>query len=145
MDLYSRMIVGWQLEDHMEANLVVDPLQKALSRRSPDPGMILHSDRGGQYVATDLKKLVTKHQLRQSMSRADDPYDNAFAESFFSRFKAELLEGGAFLDIEDARTEIFDFIEMYYNRIRRHSSLGYKSPMDFEAIYYQNYSLNSQE
>jgi transposase InsO family protein len=96
-------------------------------------------------VSADLKKLVTKLQLRQSMSRADDPYDNAFAESFFSRFKAELLEGGAFLDIEDARTEIFDFNEMYYNRIRRHSSLGYKSPMNFEITYYRNYSLNSQE
>ena len=96
-------------------------------------------------MAADIKKVVAKHQLRQSMSRADDPYDNAFAESFFSRFKAELLEGGAFLDIEDARTEIFDFIEMYYNCIRRHSSLGYKSPIEFEALYYQNYSLNSQE
>ena len=70
------------------------------------------------------------------MSRADDPYDNAFAESFWSRFKAEVLEGGAFLDLEDARTEIFDYIEMYYNRIRRHSALGYKSPIIFENEYY---------
>jgi transposase InsO family protein len=129
----------------MEANLVVDPLQKALSRRNPASGLILHSDRGGQYVSTTLKKLVTKHQLHQTMSRADDPYDNAFAESFFSKFKAELLDVGAFLNREDARTKIFDFIEMYYNHIRRHSSLGYKSPMDSEAIYYQNYSLNLQE
>ena len=70
------------------------------------------------------------------MSRADDPYDNAFAESFWSRFKAEVLEGGAFLDIEDARTEIFDYIEIYYNRVRRHSALGYKSPLPFEADFY---------
>ena len=70
------------------------------------------------------------------MSCADDPYDNAFAESFFSRFKAELLQGGAFLDLEDARTEIFDFIEMYYNRVRRHSALGYQSPFIFEQQYY---------
>ena len=70
------------------------------------------------------------------MSRADDPYDNAFAESFWSRFKAEVLEGGAFVDLDDAHTEIFDYIEMYYNRIRRHSSLGNKSPLTFENEYY---------
>jgi len=78
------------------------------------------------------------------MSRADDPNDNAFAESFFSRFKTELLEDGAFLSLEDARTEIFEFIEMYYNPIRRHSALGYKSPLNFEKLYYQNHSLNLQ-
>ena len=70
------------------------------------------------------------------MSRKDDPYDNAFAESFWSRFKAEVLEGGAFVDVADAKTEIFDYIEVYYNRVRRHSSLGYKSPLQFESDYY---------
>ena len=145
MDLYSRVIVGWQVEDHMEDSLIIRPLKKALTWRRPAAGLIVHSDRGGQYVSDELKAVIAKHHARQSMSRADDPYDNAFAESFFSRFKAELLEGGAFLSLEDARTEIFDFIEMYYNRIRRHSALGYKSPLNFEAIYYQNNSLNLQE
>jgi transposase InsO family protein len=145
MDLYSRVIVGWQVEEHMEDSLIIRPLKKALDWRRPAAGLIVHSDRGGQYVSDELKAMIAKHHARQSMSRADDAYDNAFAESFFSRFKAELLEGGAFLSVEDARTEIFDFIEMYYNRIRRHSALGYKSPLDFEAIYYQTNSLNLQE
>ena len=145
MDLYSRVIVGWQVEMHMEDSLIIRPLKKALHWRRPAAGLIVHSDRGGQYVSDELKGVIAKHHARQSMSRADDPYDNAFAESFFSRFKAELLEGGAFLSLEDARTEIFDFIEMYYNRIRRHSALGYKSPLNFEAIYYQNNSLNLQD
>ncbi len=145
MDLYSRVIVGWQVEEHMEDSLIIRPLKKALDWRRPAAGLIVHSDRGGQYVSDELKGVIAKHHARQSMSRADDAYDNAFAESFFSRFKAELLEGGAFLSVEDARTEIFDFIEMYYNRIRRHSALGYKSPLDFETIYYQTNSLNLQE
>lgn len=145
MDLYSRMMVGWQVEAHMEESLIILPLQKALNWRKPAAGLITHSDRGGQYVSDELKKLIANHHARQSMSRVDDPYDNAFAESFFSRFKAELLEGGAFLSVEDARTEVFDFIEMYYNRVRRHSALGYKSPSDFETIYYQTNSLNLQE
>ncbi len=71
------------------------------------------------------------------MSRADDPYDNAFAESFWSRLKAEMLEGGAFLNLEDAKVEVFEYIEMYYNRVRRHSSLGYKNPEQFEKLYYE--------
>ena len=99
-------------------------------------GLIVHSDRGGHYVGNRFRKLLKKHHCLQSMSRADDPYDNAFAESFFSRFKTELLEGGTFLSLEDARTEIFEFIEMYYNRKRRHSALGYKSPLEFERLYH---------
>lgn len=136
MDLYSRMIVGWKVDDNMEDRLIVDALKQGLHKRQPAPGMIAHSDRGGQYVSDELRQLIDKHKIRQSMSRKDDPYDNAFAESFWSRFKAEVLEGGAFLDIDDARTEIFDYIEMYYNRVRRHSSLGYQSPLTFESLYY---------
>ncbi|CAN5812584.1 hypothetical protein BH24BAC1_BH24BAC1_34660 [soil metagenome] len=98
--------------------------------------MIAHSDRGGQYVSDGLRELMGAYRIRQSMSRADDPYDNAFAESFWSRFKAEVLEGGAFLEVEDARAEIFDYIEVYYNRVRRHSALGYKCPLQFESDYY---------
>ena len=89
-----------------------------------------------QYVGNRFRKLLKKHYCRQSMSRADDAYDNAFAESFFSRFKTELLEGRSFLNLEDARTEICEFIEMYYNRKRRHSALGYKSPLEFERLYH---------
>ncbi len=128
--------MGWKVDDNMEDALIVDALNQGLHKRQPAPGLIAHSDRGGQYVSDELKKLINKHKIRQSMSRKDDPYDNAFAESFWSRFKAEVLEGGAFLDIEDARTEIFDYIEIYYNRVRRHSSLGYQSPLTFESQYY---------
>lgn len=136
MDLYSRMVVGWKVDDNMEDRLIVDALRQGLHKRQPTPGLIAHSDRGGQYVSNDLRKLIDKTGIRQSMSRKDDPYDNAFAESFWSRFKAEVLEGGAFLSVEDARTEIFDYIEIYYNRVRRHSSLGYQSPLNFETQYY---------
>jgi len=136
MDLYSRMLVGWQVNDNMEEELIISALHKGLGWRKPAAGMIIHSDRGGQYVGNRFRKLLKKHHCLQSMSRADDPYDNAFAESFFSRFKTELLEGGTFLNLEDARTEIFEFIEMYYNRKRRHSALGYKSPLEFEHLYH---------
>lgn len=144
MDLFSRVIVGWQIDNNMEEVLIIQALTKALGWREPAAGLIVHSDRGGQYVGNQFRKLLDKHDCLQSMSRADDAYDNAFAESFFSRLKTELLEDGAFLSLQDARTEIFEFIEMYYNPIRRHSSLGYKSPLNFEKFYYQNHSLNLQ-
>lgn len=138
LDLFSRHIVGWQVEKHMEEDLVIKALEKALWKRQPAPGLILHSDRGGQYVGERFRKLIKAY--RQSMSRKSDSYDNAFAESLFSRFKGELLQGGSFLNLEDARTEIFEYIEMYYNPIRRHSALGNKSPLQFEKNFYLNLS-----
>lgn len=132
MDLCSRRIVGWSLEEHMREELVLEALKKALFKRRPSEGMILHSDRGGQYAGSRFRKLLSDQKLRQSMSRADDPYDNAFMESYFSRFKAELLQQGVFDSVEDARTEVFEYIEMYYNPIRRHSALGYRSPANYE-------------
>lgn len=138
MDLFSRRIVGWQVGETMEDELVVLPLRRALQLHQPAVGLIIHSDRGGQYISTELKEVIRLWHLRPSMSRADDPYDNAFAESLWSRLKAELLEGGVFLNIEDAYTEIFDYIEVYYNRERKHSSLGYRSPEQFEQEYYTN-------
>jgi putative transposase len=139
MDLYSRRIVGWQLENHMREELVITALNKALQSRSVTPGLILHSDRGGQYAGSNFRKLLMKRKIQQSMSRADDPYDNAFMESYFSRFKAELLEDGMFDNLENARTEIFEYIEMYYNTGRKHSVLNYKSPQEYENHYF--YSL----
>jgi putative transposase len=136
MDLYSRKVVSWQLEEHMKEELIVDAFKKASLIRSPKNGMIVHSDRGGQYAGNKFRKLINASKLFQSMSRADNPYDNAFMESCFSRFKAELLQGGAFQNREDAQTEIFEFIEMYYNTKRRHSSLNYQSPMNYENNYY---------
>lgn len=137
-DLFSRRIVGWQIAENMEETLVISALEKGLQSRSPAPGLIVHSDRGGQYVSKILRKLIKKWYCRQSTSRTDNCYDNAVAESLFSRFKAELLQNGTFLSLEDATTEIFEYIEIYYNRIRRHSALGYESPNQFEEKYYQH-------
>jgi putative transposase len=137
LDLFSRMIVGWQIEDNMQEMLLIKALDKALQNRRPVPGLIVHSDRGGQYFSKKMRKLLKKHHCLQSMSRRDEVYDNSYAESFFSRFKAELMEDGAFMSLEDAKTEIFEFIEIYYNRKRRHSALGYKSPLAYERAYYR--------
>jgi len=103
------------------------------------PGLIVHSDRGGQYAGKGFRALLNKRGIVQSMSRADDPYDNAWAESYFSRLKAEVVQNGVFEDLQDARTEIFEYIEMYYNTIRLHSALNYQSPMNYENNYF--YSL----
>jgi putative transposase len=132
MDLYSRKIVGWDLQDHMRESLVTRSLQKAIASRAIQPKLLIHSDRGGQYGGNVFRKILHDRKMQQSMSDADNPYDNAHMESFFSRFKAELLEGGAFQNAEDARTEIFEFIEMYYNPKRLHSSIGYLSPNVYE-------------
>ena len=121
MDLFSRKIVGWQVADSMTAALVIEALKKAILREHLPTGLIVHSDRGGQYVDTELRKLLKQHRFEQSMSRADETYDNAHAESLFSRYKAELLEDGAFADLEQARSETFAYIEGYYNSSSQYS------------------------
>ncbi len=136
MDLYSRKIIGWHLDDNMKEALVIAAFKKALMNRTVTAALIVPSDRGGQYAGGKFRKLIHSNQLLQSMSRADNPYDNAFMESCFSRFKTELLQDGAFENLQDAQTEIFEYIEMYYNTKRRHSSLMYESPDNFEKNYY---------
>jgi len=137
LDLYSRKIVGWKVAETMTANLIIEAMAQVIRRERPAPGMIVHSDRGGQYVATEFRSLLKRAGFEQMLSRADETYDNAHAESLFSRDKTELLEGGAFADVEQARMETFIYIESYYNRVRRHSALGYQSPENFERAYYQ--------
>ena len=132
MDLFSRLIVGWKISLSLSAQLVIRSFEKALQRRKPPPGLIVHSDGGGQYMDTDFRQLLIKNKCQQSMTRVDNHYDNAFAESLFSRLKAELLRGGVFLDLDNAHTETFKYIEAYYNPIRRHSALNYRSPQKFE-------------
>ena len=132
-DKVTRRIVGWSLGLEMRAELVISALQKAIQKGLLKAGAIVHSDRGSQYASNGFRALLQTNGLRQSMSGKGNCYDNAQAESFFSRFKAELMEGGVFEDLEQARSEIFSYIEGYYNRVRLHSSLGYKSPMEFEA------------
>ena len=126
----------------MREELVISSLNRALATRHVNPGLITHSDRGGQYAGAVYRKRLSKQKIEQSMSRADDPYDNAAMESFFSRLKAELLQDGMFDDLEDARTDLFEYIEMYYNTKRKHSSLKYRSPLQYENEYF--YSLTKQ-
>ena len=131
-DKVTRRIIGWSLALEMKAELVISALQKAIEKGLVKAGAIVHSDRGSQYAANGFRLLLQTNGLRQSMSGKGNCYDNAQAESFFSRFKAELLEGGVFEDLEQARSEIFSYIEGYYNRVRLHSGLGYLSPLEFE-------------
>lgn len=137
LDLFSRKIVGWQVDEHMEASLIIRALEQVIRNRQVNKGLIVHSDGGGQYGATAFRELIRQNEFRQSMTRKDNHYDNAFAESLFSRFKAELLDGGSFTDLKSAKLEVFEYIEGYYNTIRKHSSLGYKSPMQYEEQYWK--------
>jgi transposase InsO family protein len=131
-DKFSKRIVGWAVEDSMTEDLVISALAKAIASDSIKAGTIIHTDRGSQYVSTRFRQMLNSAGCRQSMSRRGNCYDNAQAESFFSRFKAELLEDGIFENVSQARSETFAYIEGYYNRVRRHSSLGYKTPEEFE-------------
>jgi transposase InsO family protein len=131
-DKVTRRIVGWSLGLEMTAELVISALEKAIGKGLVKAGAIIHSDRGSQYASNGFRLLLQQNGFRQSMSGKGNCYDNAQAESFFSRFKAELMENGIFEDIEQARSETFSYIEGYYNRVRLHSSLGYQSPMEFE-------------
>ena len=134
-DVFTKNIVGWDVADHMREELVLNALEKAIIQRRPKAGLIIHTDGGGQYGSKAFRKKLTDLGFLQSMTRKDNHYDNAQAESLFSRFKAELLEDGVFLDVEDAKQESFDYIEGYYNTVRRHSSLGYKRPLNFERAW----------
>lgn len=136
-DLFSRLIAGWSVAETMTEELIMTAMKQAVARRQLASGCIVHSDRGGQYVGGEFRQLLEHHDLRQSMSRKAEAYDNAFAESLFSRYKAELLEGGAFRDVGEARLETFTYIETYYNPVRRHSSLGYRSPVEYEWAFYE--------
>lgn len=139
MDLFTRKIVGWQVDDNMEATLVIKAMKRLIYNRSPEANLIVHTDGGRQYLADDFKNLIAPHHFRQSMSRKDNHYDNAFAESLFSRFKAEVLDEGIFTGLENARKRCFEYIEAYYNTVRKHSSLGYLSPSQFEDKYWRDF------
>jgi putative transposase len=132
IDLCSRRIVGWSLADHMRSDLVLDALHQALQTR-PIHHTIFHSDRGSQYGSTPFRKALAKAGLRQSMSARANPYDNAWTESFIGTLKNEMLQNGSFDNATDARIEIFEYIEGYYNTHRKHSAIGYKTPSQFEA------------
>ncbi len=133
-DMYSRRIIGYAITDHMRAETVMEALQMALRRREISPGLIFHSDRGKQYIDQRVKAILTQHGIRQSMSSTGNCFDNAMAESFFATLKKGHLLSQKFQTLEEARRKLFEYLEVFYNRVRRHSSLGYKSPVAFENL-----------
>jgi putative transposase len=133
MDLFSRKIVGWSMADHLRTELVADALKMALLRRNPDQGLLHHSDRGVQYASFDYQGLLAKSGCVCSMSRSGNCYDNAAMESFWGTLKSELVYQQKFATRAEAKAAIFEYLEVFYNRERLHSSLNYKSPEAFEA------------
>lgn len=131
-DLYSRRVVGWSMADSLESRLVVDALVLAVQRRLPGEGLLAHSDRGSQYASEHYQRLLAKHGIACSMSRRADCWDNAPMESFFASLKKELVHGADFATRAQARAETVEYIEVFYNSQRRHSSLGYVSPAAYE-------------
>jgi putative transposase len=132
IDLYARKVVGWSMSNRMPAKLVCDALKMAMLNRGYPTGVILHSDRGGQYCSDDYQKLIVLYKIKCSMSAAGCCYDNAACESFFATLKTEHVNQCKFKDREGAKSSIFSYIEAYYNRVRLHSSIGYMSPVEFE-------------
>jgi putative transposase len=134
LDVYSRQVVGWSMQASLHADLVLDALHMALGRRQPTAPLLHHSDRGSQYTSADHLALLTQYGITVSMSRTANCYDNALMESFFATLKTECLTE-QLVSHHQARAVIFEFIEVWYNRQRRHSSLGYLSPCQFEALH----------
>jgi putative transposase len=123
LDLYSRRVVGWSMGAHLDARLMLDALQMAINQRRPKPGLVVHSDRGAQYASTDYRQLLARHGLVASMSRKGNCYDNAHVESFWSSLKYETVYHRRFATRAEARAALFEYLEVFYNPVRRHSSL----------------------
>jgi len=140
MDLFSRMIVGWAMLPRITEDVVCLALQMALHRRVPPANLIHHSDHGSQYTSRTFRELLAQHQIQLSMGSTGDCFDNAAMESFFATLKRECVCAQIFPSRAVARTTIFEYIETFYNRVRRHSALDYHSPFEFEQLYTQNLS-----
>jgi putative transposase len=134
-DAYSRRIVGWSMADHMRSDLVVDALNMAIARRRPEAGLIHHSDQGSQFVSLAFGQAAGKAGIARSMGSRGDGFDNAVAESFFATLKKELIHRRSWPEREQLRREVFDYIEIFYNATRRHSTLGMLSPTRYEERY----------
>ncbi|EGR3161169.1 IS3 family transposase, partial [Vibrio parahaemolyticus] len=132
IDLYSRQVIGWSMDTRMTATLVCDALSMALFRRGFPEEVIVHSDRGSQYCSKDYRYLITAYNLKQSMSRKGNCWDNACVESFFHSMKVEAIQYEPIMTRDEMRQTVFEYIEVDYNRTRRHSTLGYLSPVNFE-------------
>ena len=135
MDLFSRRIVGWSMSDTIDSVLVQSAMKMALADCRPDAGLIHHSDRGVQYASGDFQDLLTANKIICSMSRKGNCWDNACVESFFGSLKNEWIRGKIYESFDDAKKDIFNYIEMFYNRKRRHASLGYVSPVIYEEMH----------
>jgi transposase InsO family protein len=133
LDLYSRLVVGWAMGHRLTVELAEQALTMALANRNPLAGLLHHSDRGSQYAATSYQLMLTTHGITTSMSRRGNCWDNACVESFFGTLKRELVYHRHYATREDAKRDIFEYIEVFYNRKRRHSTLGYDSPAEYEA------------
>ena len=138
IDLYSRRIVGWALEDNMRSELIEKALRMAIRQRSVEPGLIFHSDRGSQYAGKEYQKLLQDFGMITSMSRKGDCWDNAVAESFFATIKRELINRAAWINQKNLRMAVYEYIEVFYNRKRRHSTNGNLNPAEYERIYFNN-------
>jgi putative transposase len=134
-DAFSRRVVGWSMATHMRTELVTAALDMAIAHRGPDPGLIHHSDRGSQYTSLAFGRRLREAGIAPSMGSRGDCYDNAMAESFFATLEVELIDRSAWATAADARAAVFEYIEVFYNRIRRHSGIGYLSPDQFEERY----------
>lgn len=135
IDLYSRKVVGWSMSSRMTSDLALSAFMMALMRRRPPEGLIFHSDRGSQYCSGVFRATLRKKRVRQSMSRKGDCWDNAVAEAFFKTLKSELTGYRAYRTRAEARRAIFEYIELFYNRLRLHSTIDYVSPSEFEESY----------
>lgn len=133
LDLYSRRIVGWSMRERMTSDLVIDALAMGIGQRNPPKGLMHHSDRGSQYASGAFQQMLSAHGMVCSMSRRGEVYDNAVMESFYATLKRELVHEARYATRDEARKAIFEWIEVFYNRQRLHSSLGYRSPADYEA------------
>ena len=134
-DLFSRRVVGWSMDDSMESRLVVDALSMALARRRPGAGLLAHSDRGSPYASEHYQRVLSEEGIVCSMSGVGQCWDNAPVESFFGRMKCEIAGSEMFATKDQAKAEIFEYLEVFYNRVRLHSSLGFLSPDEFERAY----------
>jgi putative transposase len=137
IDLFSRQVVGWSMQPRMHTDLVIQALLMAVWRRKPQQRVIVHSDQGSQYSSGDWQDFLKGHNMEPSMSRRGNCYDNAVAESFFQLLKRERIKRRTYKNREDARRDIFDYIEMFYNPVRRHGHVGNLSPVEFEKQYFK--------
>ena len=138
IDLFSRMVVGWDLSGSLERFSAMRALNKAILRRRPGQGLMIHSDRGVQYASSGFRAVLQKHRFVQSMSRRANCWDNAVAESFFHTIKTQLIHHRTFQNVAEAEQALFNYIEVYYNRKRKHSTNGYKSPAHYELEWWDN-------